>query len=133
MIERHYAKVMTEDAPEVGAASASAHPGRHALDALLPARASPAPRRPGRARPSGRCRSPTVGAPTPQVSETIVKRVEAPRLLEYSWGGNELRWELEPRCFDVLEQLLAGEPIGGIIGAEAMESVERPGERSARP
>src|SRR6187401_2297715 len=36
----------------------------------------------------------TVG--TPQVSETIVTRAEAPRLLEYTWGGNELRWELEP-------------------------------------
>src|SRR4051812_24704407 len=39
----------------------------------------------------------TVGAPTPQISETTVKRAEAPRLLEYSWGGGELRWELEPR------------------------------------
>src|SRR5579862_8896843 len=29
----------------------------------------------------------TVAAPTPQVSETTVKRAEAPRLLEYSWGG----------------------------------------------
>ena len=37
-----------------------------------------------------------VGAPTPQVSETTVKRAEAPRLLEYSWGGSDLRWELEP-------------------------------------
>src|SRR5919205_575674 len=37
----------------------------------------------------------TVGTPTPQVSETTVKRAEAPRLLEYSWGGSELRWELE--------------------------------------
>ena len=38
----------------------------------------------------------TVGAPTPQVSETSVKRAEAPRLLEYNWGGNDMRWELEP-------------------------------------
>ena len=78
----------------------------------------------------------TVGTPTPQVSETTVKRAEAPRLLEYSWGGSDLRWELEPLgsgtrltlwhnidrrfiswgaagwhiCFDVLERLLAGEP-----------------------
>ena len=29
----------------------------------------------------------TVGAPTPHVSETKVKRADAPRLLEYSWGG----------------------------------------------
>jgi len=85
-------------------------------------------------------------APTPQVSETTVKRAEAPRLLEYSWGGGDLRWALEPLgsgtrltlwhnidrrfiawgaagwhiCFDVLERLLAGEPIGRIVGAEAM-------------
>ena len=38
----------------------------------------------------------TVGAPTPQVSETTVKRADAPRLLEYNWGGNDIRWELEP-------------------------------------
>jgi len=89
----------------------------------------------------------TVGTPTPQVSESTVKRVEAPRLLEYSWGGKDLRWELEPLgsgtrltlwhnidrgfiswgaagwhvCFDVLERLLAGEPIGRIVGAEAMK------------
>jgi uncharacterized protein YndB with AHSA1/START domain len=89
----------------------------------------------------------TVGTPTPQVSETTVKRAEAPRLLEYSWGSNELRWELEPTgsgtrltlwnnidrryiswgaagwhiCFDVLERLLAGEPIGRIVGADAMK------------
>src|SRR6266536_2229222 len=89
----------------------------------------------------------TVGTPTPQVSETTVRRAEAPRLLEYSWGGNDLRWELEPLgsgtrltlwhnidrrfiswgaagwhiCFDVLERLFAGEPIGRIVGAEAMK------------
>jgi uncharacterized protein YndB with AHSA1/START domain len=89
----------------------------------------------------------TVGAPKPQVSETQVKRADAPRLLEYSWGGNDIRWELEPQgagtrltlwhnidkgfismgaagwhiCFDVLEQLLAGAPIGRIVGMEAME------------
>jgi len=89
----------------------------------------------------------TVGMPEPQVSETQVKRAEAPRLLEYSWGGKDLRWELEPQgegtrltlwhnidkgfismgaagwqiCFDVLEQLLAGAPIGRIVGMEAMK------------
>ena len=89
----------------------------------------------------------TVGTPTPQVSETIVKRAEAPRLLEYSWGGNDLRWELEPLgsgtrltlwhhidrrfvswgaagwhiCLDVLQRLLAGEPIGRIVGGDAMK------------
>ena len=35
----------------------------------------------------------TVGTPTPQVSETTVKRAEAPRLLEYNWGGGDLQWE----------------------------------------
>jgi uncharacterized protein YndB with AHSA1/START domain len=89
----------------------------------------------------------TVGAPTPQVSETTVRRAEAPRLLEYSWGGGDLRWELEPHgsgtrltlwhninrgfiswgaagwhiCFDVLERFLAGESIGRIVGGEAMK------------
>ncbi len=88
----------------------------------------------------------TVGMPTPQVSETTVTRAEAPRLLEYSWGGNDLRWQLEPLgkgtrltlwhaidrrfiswgaagwhvCFDVLERFLGGHPIGRIVGAEAL-------------
>jgi len=87
----------------------------------------------------------TVG--TPQVSESTVQRAEAPKLLEYSWGGNALRWELEPRgsgtrltlwhnidrrfiswgaagwhvCFDVLERLLAGEPIGRIVAGDALK------------
>ncbi len=82
-----------------------------------------------------------------QVFETTVKRAEAPRLLEYNWGGNDLRWELEALgggtrltlwhnidrrfiswgaagwhiCFDVLERLLAGEPMGRIAGSDAMK------------
>src|SRR5262249_32675654 len=44
----------------------------------------------------GPVRLATVGTPTPQVSESNVTRAEAPRLLEYSWGGNDMRWELEP-------------------------------------
>jgi uncharacterized protein YndB with AHSA1/START domain len=89
----------------------------------------------------------TVGAPTPQVSESTVKRAEEPRLLEYSWGWQELRWELEPLgggtrltlwhnidrgfiawgaagwhiCLDVLDGLLAGEPIGRLVGPEALK------------
>jgi uncharacterized protein YndB with AHSA1/START domain len=89
----------------------------------------------------------TVGAPTPQVSETTVKRAEAPRLLEYNWGGSGLRWELEPLgsgtrltlwhnidrrfiswgaagwhiCFDVLDLFLSGTPIGRIVGPEVMK------------
>jgi len=87
----------------------------------------------------------TVGAPL--VSETTVKRAEAPRLLEYSWGGGDLRWELEPRgsgtrltlshninrgyiawgaagwhiCFDVLDRFLADEPMGRMVGPEVMK------------
>src|SRR6202166_2620447 len=82
-----------------------------------------------------------VGTPTAQ--ETRVKRADAPRVLEYS----EIRWELEASgggtrltlwhsidrrfiswgaagwhiSFDVLERQLAGEPIGRIVGAEAMK------------
>lgn len=89
----------------------------------------------------------TVAAPTPQVSETSVKRAEAPRLLEYSWGGNDIRWELEPVaigtrltlwhnigrrfvamgaagwhiCFDVLDGFLAGHPIGRIVAGDALK------------
>src|SRR5438270_3783959 len=87
----------------------------------------------------------TVGTPTPYVSETTVTRAEAPRLLEYNWGGNDIRWELEPLgsgtrltlwhnidrrfismgaagwhiAFDVLDRLLAGQPVGRMVGPEA--------------
>jgi uncharacterized protein YndB with AHSA1/START domain len=89
----------------------------------------------------------TVGTPTPVVSETRVTRAEPPSLLEYRWGDNDLRWHLEPFgegtrltlwhnigrrfvamgaagwhiCLDVLDRLLAGKPIGRIVGAEAMK------------
>jgi uncharacterized protein YndB with AHSA1/START domain len=89
----------------------------------------------------------TVGAPTPQVSETTVTRADAPRALEYKWGGFDMRWELEAVgggtrltlwtnidrrymamgaagwhiCLDVLDRLLAGQPIGRIVGPEAMK------------
>src|SRR5437868_7781638 len=35
-----------------------------------------------------------VGAQVPQVFETTVKRAESPKLLEYTWGGSDLRWQL---------------------------------------
>ena len=80
---------------------------------------------------------------TPQISETRVTRADAPKVLEY----NDIRWELEAFgsgtrltlwhnidrrfiswgaagwhiCFDVLERLLAADPIGRIVGAEAMK------------
>jgi uncharacterized protein YndB with AHSA1/START domain len=89
----------------------------------------------------------TVGAPSPQVSETTVRVAEAPRLLEYNWGRFDMRWELEAFgggtrltlwtnigrrfiamgaagwhiCFDVLDRLLGGTPIGRIVGPEAMK------------
>jgi uncharacterized protein YndB with AHSA1/START domain len=88
-----------------------------------------------------------VGAPTLQVSETTVTRADAPKLLEYKWGGNDIRWELEAQgggtrltlwhdidrrfismgaagwhiCFDVLDRLLTGAPIGRIVAGEAMK------------
>jgi uncharacterized protein YndB with AHSA1/START domain len=89
----------------------------------------------------------TVGAPVPHVTETRVKRAEPPRLLEYNWVGGDLRWELEALgsgtrltlstsidrryvswgaagwhiCFDVLDRLLSGVPIGRIAGKETMK------------
>jgi uncharacterized protein YndB with AHSA1/START domain len=89
----------------------------------------------------------TVGAPTPQVTETRVTRADVPKVLEYKWGGNDIRWELEPFsggtrltlwhnidrrfismgaagwhiCFDVLDRLLGATPIGRIVGGEAMK------------
>ena len=89
----------------------------------------------------------TVGAPSPQVSETTVIRADAPKVLEYNWGGNEIRWKLEARdggtrltlwhnidrrfismgaadwhiCLDVLERLLAGKPMGRMVGMDAMK------------
>src|ERR1041384_3011807 len=37
----------------------------------------------------------TVGAPGPHITETTVTRAEAPRVLEYNWGGFDMRWQLE--------------------------------------
>ena len=87
-----------------------------------------------------------VGAPTPQVSETRVTRADAPRVLEYTWGDHDMRWELEAMeggtrltlwhnidrgaismgaagwhiCFDVLDHLIGGDPLGRIVGVDAM-------------
>src|SRR5262249_18537004 len=89
----------------------------------------------------------TVGAPTPHVTETTVTRADPPSVLEYNWGGFDMRWKLEAVgggtrltlwtnidrrfismgaagwhvCFDVLERLLAGQPIGRIVGPEVMK------------
>jgi uncharacterized protein YndB with AHSA1/START domain len=90
----------------------------------------------------------TVGAPKPMVSETQITRADEPKLLEFSWGGQDIRWELEPLgasgtrltlwhnidrrfiamgaagwhlCIDVLDRSLAGQPLGRIVGADAMK------------
>jgi hypothetical protein len=82
-----------------------------------------------------------VGNPKPLA--TTVARADAPKLLEYS----DIRWELEASgggtrltlwhsidrrfiswgaagwhiCFDVLDHLLSGAPIGAIVGGDAMK------------
>jgi uncharacterized protein YndB with AHSA1/START domain len=89
----------------------------------------------------------TVGAPGPHVTETRVTRADAPHALEYNWGGYDMRWQLEAVgagtrltlwtniargfismgaagwhiCFDVLERMLAGQPIGRIVGQDALK------------
>jgi uncharacterized protein YndB with AHSA1/START domain len=89
----------------------------------------------------------TVGAPTPHVTETTITRADAPTTLEYNWGGFDVRWHLEPSdggtrltlwtnidrrfismgaagwhvCLDVLDRMLAGSPIGRIVGSDALK------------
>jgi uncharacterized protein YndB with AHSA1/START domain len=84
----------------------------------------------------------TVAAPALHVTETTVKRAEAPKVLEYNWGGFDIQWELEALgggtrltlwhnidrrfiamgaagwhiCFDVLDRFLGGTPIGRMVG-----------------
>jgi hypothetical protein len=73
--------------------------------------------------------------------------VLAPGVLEYNWGENNMRWELEALgggtrltlwhnidrgfismgaagwhiCFDVLDRLLGGSPLGRIVAGDAMK------------
>lgn len=89
----------------------------------------------------------TVGAPRARVSETTVTRADAPRALQYRWGDFDMRWELEARdggtrltlwtniarpfiamgaagwhiCFDVLDHWLSGDPMGRMVGPDAMK------------
>jgi uncharacterized protein YndB with AHSA1/START domain len=89
----------------------------------------------------------TVGAPAPRVTETTVRRADAPKTLEYNWGDFDIRWELEALdsgtrltlwtnigrrfismgaagwhiCFDVLDRLLSGNPIGRMVGPDAVK------------
>ena len=89
----------------------------------------------------------TVGAPAPRVTETRVTRADAPKVLEYNWGAQDIRWELEASgggtrltlwhnidrrfismgaagwhiCLDVLDRLLSATPIGRMVGSDAMK------------
>ncbi len=89
----------------------------------------------------------TVGAPALHVTETTVTRADAPEVLEYKWGGFDMRWKLEALgggtrltlwtnidrryismgaagwhiCLDVLDHLLGETPIGRIVGPDAMK------------
>ena len=88
----------------------------------------------------------TVGAPQPHITEGTVKRADTARVLEFDWGGNDMRWELAPSgkgtrltlwhninrkfiamgaagwhiAFDVLDNFLDGHPIGRMAGPAAM-------------
>jgi uncharacterized protein YndB with AHSA1/START domain len=99
------------------------------------------------ARAGAKVKLTTVGAPKPHVTETTVEKAEPNKSLVFNWGGNDMRWELEPSgmgtkltlwtsinrrfiamgaagwhvCLDVLDHLLAGDPLGRIAGPEAMK------------
>src|SRR5689334_19705372 len=88
-----------------------------------------------------------VGAPAHEVPETQVIRADAPKVLEYRTGETQMRWQLEPLgsgtrltlwhnidrryismgaagwhiAIDVLDHLLAHEPLGRIVAGEAMK------------
>jgi uncharacterized protein YndB with AHSA1/START domain len=88
-----------------------------------------------------------VGGARGESSLAQVRRAEPPRLLEYTWDKDVLRWQLEPTpagtrltlehtladrtwlpkvaagwhiCLDVADALLSGQPIGRIVAADAM-------------
>ncbi|MBL8915203.1 MAG: SRPBCC family protein [Archangium sp.] len=90
----------------------------------------------------------TIGAPPAYATtETTVKRAEKNKALEYTWGGGDMRWELESHgagtrltlwaiinkgfiatgaagwhvCFDVLDRLLADDPMGRLIAGDALQ------------
>jgi uncharacterized protein YndB with AHSA1/START domain len=81
-------------------------------------------------------------------SDSVVTHADPPRLLEYSWGDDILRWELESEgagtrltlrhsisdatylsrvaagwhiCLVVAEYLMDGAPVGPIVGERALE------------
>jgi len=90
----------------------------------------------------------TVGAPKEHITEIQVTRAEEPKLLEFPWGGGQFRWELEPQgegtkltlraninrnfiamgaagmhvSLDAMDRFLDGNPIGRMVGPEAMQN-----------
>ena len=89
-----------------------------------------------------------VGGPAPEQSESRVSVADPPKLLEYTWEKDVLRWELAPTatgtrltlrhtladesfvpkvtagwhiCLDVMEYALDGAPIGRIVALEALD------------
>ena len=98
-------------------------------------------------RPGATVKLNTVGTPAPMISETVIERADAPRVLEYRWGDGHVRWELDATdggtcltlrhtidrrymsmgaagwqiCLDVLDYALAGTPIGRIVGPQTMQ------------
>lgn len=84
---------------------------------------------------------------TPEPLAEEVVRAEAPTYLEYTWGGNLVRWKLEPygtgtrltlcqvvesenwlpmvaagwhMCLNVADRLIEGQDVPRIVGADAM-------------
>jgi len=95
---------------------------------------------------TGEAKLSLVGAESEEVSTSEVLHADAPRLLEYTWAGDTVRWELEPTatgtrlslfhtvqdrvwlpkvaagwhiCLDVAERAIAGTPMGRIVAHEA--------------
>ena len=90
----------------------------------------------------------TVNAPQPHVTETKITRADAPNVLEFNWGGQDIRWQLEPSgrngtrltlwhnidrryiamgaagwhiCLDIMQRFLDGDPVGRVVGPDAMK------------
>ena len=91
----------------------------------------------------------TMAGSPPGEQETLKSQVriaERPRVLEYTWGDDVLRWELEPLgtgtklvlhhsvtdrdwgpkvaagwhiCLDVAERMMDGDPVGRVVGDDA--------------
>jgi uncharacterized protein YndB with AHSA1/START domain len=84
----------------------------------------------------------------PEPLPATIRRAERPKLLEYTWGDDVLRWELEPSragtrltlrqtvadrswltrvaagwhmCLDVAERAMDGAPVGRIVAADAKQ------------